>query len=129
MVSQVSGKLKLSIYETDILRALFPGGSVTGAPKEQSMKIIDEIENYQRGIYTGSLGFITNNGYMDFNIAIRTLMVKGDVGIYPVGGGIVWESDATSEWFEAHQKSAILYPFINKQKFDITEFETSYITS
>ena len=72
------------------------------------MKIIDSLENYQRGIYTGSLGSILSNGDMDFNIAIRTMSIDDTVGTYPVGGGIVWDSDPLEEWLEAQQKSKII---------------------
>ena len=111
MVSQVYGKLRTSINETDIIKALFPGGSITGAPKEQSMKIIDSLENYQRGIYTGALGSIFSNGDMDFNIGIRTMTVQDGIGNYPVGGGIIWDSDPLEEWHEAQQKSKIFIPY------------------
>ena len=68
MVTEVTGNLKINMTESSIVSALFPGGSITGAPKEQSMKIIDSLENYQRGIYTGALGSVFSNGDMDFNI-------------------------------------------------------------
>jgi len=126
MVSRVFGQLNHYISETDIIKALFPGGSITGAPKERSMEIIDTLEGYQRGIYTGSLGYIQNNGDMDFNIAIRTMTIKGRKGIYPVGGGIVWDSDPMQEWQESQLKSEVLSPFVVKQKVHyskpITEF-------
>ena len=73
--------------------------------------IIDLLENYQRGIYTGALGSIFSNGDMDFNICIRTMTVKDGIGNYPVGGGIVWDSDPLEEWPEAQQKSKIFTPF------------------
>jgi aminodeoxychorismate synthase component I len=111
MVSRVYGQLQNSITESDIIRALFPGGSITGAPKEKSMKIIDTLEGYQRGIYTGCLGYIQPNGDMDFNIAIRTMTIQNEKAVYPVGGGIVWDSDSLEEWQEAQQKGAILKPF------------------
>jgi anthranilate/para-aminobenzoate synthase component I len=106
--------LHKSVKEIDILKALFPGGSITGAPKEKSMEIIDSLESYQRGVYTGSLGFIQPNGDMDFNIAIRTMTIQNEKGIYPVGGGIVWDSDFLEEWQEAQQKGAILKPFYHE---------------
>ena len=108
MVSQVDGKLSPKIKEIDIIKAMFPGGSITGAPKEESMKIIDNLENYNRGIYTGALGSITSNGEMNFNIAIRTMTIDNSIATYPVGGGIVWDSDSMSEWKEAQQKSQII---------------------
>ena len=108
MITDVTGKLKKNISEIDIFQALFPGGSVTGAPKQRSLEIIDQIEEYSRGIYTGSMGFISNTGDMNFNIAIRTLTLNKDEGIYPVGGGIVWDSIAKDEREEAIYKSRVL---------------------
>ena len=108
MVTEVIGELKPKINETDIFKALFPGGSITGAPKQRAIEIIDEIENYSRGLYTGAMGIILNNGDMIFNIAIRTLTLKNDLIKYPVGGGIVWDSDPDDERMEAIQKSKIL---------------------
>lgn len=108
MVSEISGALIDDIKEFDILKALFPGGSITGAPKESAMKIIDRLENYNRNIYTGAIGYIKNNGDMNFNIPIRTMCVKNNIGNYSVGGGIVWDSIPEKEWEEAQLKSAIL---------------------
>ena len=113
MVSRVHGKLNNNIKEINIIKAMFPGGSITGAPKERSMKIIDSLENYQRGIYTGALGSIFSNGDMDFNIAIRTMTIKDNMATYPVGGGIVWDSDPLEEWQEAQQKSKIIDRYQN----------------
>jgi len=128
MVSRVYGELQPSINETDIIKALFPGGSITGAPKEQSMKIIDSLENYQRGIYTGALGSIFSNGDMDFNICIRTMTVKDGIGNYPVGGGIVWDSDPLEEWQEAQQKSKIFIPFKYDADIHQSQIETCTTT-
>jgi len=114
MVSRVYGKLHKSVEEIDIFKALFPGGSITGAPKEKAMEIIDTLEGYQRGIYTGCLGYIQPNGNMDFNIAIRTMTIQNNMGVYPIGGGIVWDSDSLEEWQEAQQKGAILKPFCHE---------------
>ena len=114
MVSEVRGKLIKNIKENDIIKAMFPGGSITGAPKEISMKIIDSLENYDRGIYTGAIGKVDSNGEMDFSIAIRTLFIDNSKGIYPVGGGIVWDSNVKEEYDEAYQKSKILLNFIEK---------------
>ena len=77
-------------------------------PKESAMKIIDDLENYNRGIYTGSIGHIKNNGEMNFNIAIRTMYIDNNIASYPVGGGIVWDSNSNDEWNEAQLKSKIL---------------------
>ena len=108
MVTKVYGQLRPQIKEKDIFRALFPGGSITGAPKQRAIEIIDQIENYSRGIYTGALGIISNTGNMIFNIAIRTLTLKGQSIVYPTGGGIVWDSESDDERMEAIQKSKIL---------------------
>ncbi len=108
MVSDINGTLKDNINETNIFEALFPGGSITGAPKQRAIEIIDQIENYSRGIYTGAMGIISNNGDMIFNIAIRTLTLENQNAEYPVGGGVVWDSTAKGEREEAIQKSKIL---------------------
>ena len=108
MVSEVEGVLREKIKEIDIFKALFPGGSITGAPKESAMKIIDQLENYNRDIYTGAIGYIKSNGDMNFNIPIRTMTIKNHIGSYPIGGGIVWDSKASEEWEEAQLKSKIL---------------------
>ena len=113
MVSCVYGILKDKITHTDILKALHPGGSVTGAPKESSMQIIDQLEDYNRGIYTGAIGFINDVGDMYFNIAIRTLSISNKIAKYGVGGGIVWKSNYQDEWNEAQLKSEILKDYIN----------------
>ena len=108
MITNVTGELKDNILEMDIFQALFPGGSITGAPKQRSLEIIDQIEGYSRGAYTGSIGFISSKGDMNFNIAIRTLTLHQDRIIYPVGGGIVWDSTAKDEREEAIYKSKVL---------------------
>ena len=108
MISKVKGKVDNSIKEIDIIKALFPGGSVTGAPKESAMKIIDNIEDYSRDLYTGSIGYIKQNGDLNFNIAIRTMTINNNLATYPVGGGIVWDSISKKEWDEAQLKSKIL---------------------
>ena len=108
MVSNIQGEIDDSIKVIDILKGLFPGGSITGAPKESAMTIIDKLENYSRDLYTGSIGYIKSNGNLNFNISIRTMTIKNNKGIYPIGGGIVWDSNALDEWNEAHLKSEIL---------------------
>ena len=123
MVSRVHGKLNNSIREIDIIQALFPGGSITGAPKERALKIIDSLEDYQRGVYTGALGSIFSNGAMDFSIAIRTMSINDNVATYPVGGGIVWDSDPLDEWQEAQQKSRIIDMYQNNFAKDQSELE------
>ena len=112
MISNITAELDVSVKEVDIISALFPGGSITGAPKESAMKIIDNLEDYNRDIYTGTIGYIESNGNLNFNIAIRTMTIKNNKGVYPVGGGIVWDSNAIDEWNEAQLKSKILNQII-----------------
>lgn len=88
----------------DALVALFPGGSVTGAPKVRAMEIIEELEPTRRGAYCGSVGYIGFNGDAEFNIAIRSLHLKDGWLDYQVGGGIVWDSDPVSEYNETMDK-------------------------
>ena len=116
MISSIKGSLDNSIEEKDIICALFPGGSITGAPKESAMKIIDNLENYSRDVYTGSIGYIKPNGDLNFNVAIRTMTIKQHVAKYPVGGGIVWDSNPKQEWQEAQLKSEILNPIISSNE-------------
>ena len=114
METDVYGELVNDLEFKDIISALFPSGSITGAPKERSMEIIDKIENYNRGIYTGSIGYISNNGYMNFNVAIRTICFNENKGQYPIGGGIVWDSTPEGERMEALNKAKIIDNVLNK---------------
>ena len=107
---------KSNVSESSIILALFPGGSITGAPKERAMEIIDLMEDYNRDFYTGSLGYVTPDGNMDMNIAIRTMTITDSSGVYPVGGGIIWDSNPKCEWEEAHHKGAIIDQFIYQLK-------------
>ncbi|WP_319371029.1 aminodeoxychorismate synthase component I [uncultured Ilyobacter sp.] len=107
-VATITGKLKKDISTTDILKATFPGGSITGAPKIRAMEIIDELEPTSRNIYTGSIGYIAFDGSIDLNIVIRTILCKENAGYFQVGGGIVWDSDAESEYQESLLKGKAL---------------------
>ncbi|WP_211436099.1 chorismate-binding protein [Candidatus Kuenenia stuttgartensis] len=97
----------------DLLRATFPGGSITGAPKIRAMQIIDELEPYQRSVYTGSIGYIGFNGNLDLNIAIRTFIMKGETVYFQVGSGIVADSDAEDEYEETLHKAKALIESLN----------------
>jgi len=98
--STVAGKLKKNKDGFDLLKASFPGGSITGCPKIRAMQIIEELEPVARSIYTGSLGYISAGGDMDFNILIRTLLVKNEKIYFHVGGGIVADSLPLDEYNE-----------------------------
>lgn len=105
LVSTVVGELKDDKSATDIIKATFPGGSITGAPKIRAMEIIDELEPTQRNVYTGSIGYIGFNGDMDFNIAIRTIIKKDKKVYFQVGGGMTWDSDPDEEYQETLDKA------------------------
>ncbi len=105
VVSTIEGKLKKDIKLKEIFEALFPGGSITGAPKIAAMNIIDKIETTKRGAYTGSFGYIKTDGTMNFNILIRTIFIQDDKLIFNIGGGIVADSDPQSELEEIHLKA------------------------
>ncbi|MCO4843598.1 MAG: aminodeoxychorismate synthase component I [Yoonia sp.] len=102
MTSSISSRLVEKTSLTDIFRALFPCGSITGAPKIRAMQIIDELEAGPRGAYCGAIGWIAPNGAMTFNVAIRTLTCFEDNTVrLNVGGGVVYDSDAAGEYEEA----------------------------
>ena len=109
MVSTVVGKLKKDISTPEIIRALFPGGTITGCPKVETMEIIAELEKSSRGPYTGSLGCISANGNLEFNILIRTLVLRDNVLSWQAGGGIVADSDPGAEYEETLQKAKALF--------------------
>ncbi len=108
IVSNVSGVLSSGKDAFDLLRAVFPGGTITGVPKVRCMEIIDELEPVARGPYTGSIGYISNSGDLDLNIIIRTFVVKDGKAHLQVGAGIVADSDPTHEYFETLQKAEAL---------------------
>ena len=103
-VATVAGRLRAESGPIDVVRALFPGGSITGAPKIRAMQIIDELEPSRRSLYTGAIGYFGRNGTSAFNIAIRTMLVEGDRVSYQVGGGIVADSDPEAEYRETLHK-------------------------
>jgi para-aminobenzoate synthetase/4-amino-4-deoxychorismate lyase len=112
MTSTVEAKLRADLGVADIFRALFPSGSVTGAPKTSSMQLISQLENSPRGVYTGAIGYIEPGAKAAlFNVAIRTLVVdyRNAQAEYGVGGGITWDSQAQEEYEEVKAKSAILH--------------------
>ena len=105
MVSEVRGKLRPGLGAVDLLAATFPGGSITGAPKIRSMEIITELEQTRRGAYCGSFVWIGADGSMDSNILIRTITRMGGWLSFPVGGGIVADSDPADEYAETLHKA------------------------
>ena len=105
IVSGVTAVLKKGLHAVDAFSAFFPGGTITGAPKVRAMEIIDELEPVARGPYTGSLGYFSFTGDMDFNIIIRSLVVKDGLAHLQVGAGIVADSDPGKEYDETLYKA------------------------
>ncbi len=108
IVSNVSGVLRRGCDAVDIIRAVFPGGTITGCPKVRCMQLLRELEPVARGLYTGSLGTIGFDGTMDLNIAIRTMMIRGGQLSFHVGAGIVADSDPAREYQETMAKAGAL---------------------
>ena len=105
LVATVEGRLKDNLDCIDVIKATFPGGSITGAPKIRAMEIIDELEPTQRNVYTGSIGYIGFNGDMDLNIAIRTIIKQDENVYFQVGGGMTWDSNPEDEYQETLDKA------------------------
>ena len=108
LTSTVEGILAPGRDRVDLLKATFPGGSITGAPKIRAMQVIDELETVRRGIYTGSLGYLSFTGGMDLNVAIRTIVVRDGRAEFHVGAGIVADSDPEAEYQETLVKGRSL---------------------
>jgi len=108
LTSTVTGRLRRGKSNIDLLKATFPGGSITGAPKVRAMEIIDEIEPTRRSVYTGSIGYMGFNDDMDINIVIRTFLIKEGKAYFQVGGGIIYDSDAEAEYVETLDKARAL---------------------
>jgi len=109
IVSNVVGKLREGLTAFDVLRAAFPAGTVSGAPKVRAMQIISELEPFRRGIYAGAVGYFDLQGSMDFCIAIRTIVMSGAEARIQAGAGIVADSDPEREWDEILIKAKILF--------------------
>ena len=108
LVSHVTGQLAPELTSYDALRACFPAGTVSGAPKIRAMEIITELEPAQRGPYSGAIGYFSFSGNMDTAIAIRTMVVKDGVAYLQAGGGVVYDSDPEREYQETLQKMGAL---------------------
>ncbi|ORJ62993.1 anthranilate synthase component I family protein [Geothermobacter hydrogeniphilus] len=108
IVSNVRGELRPECGPFELVRAMFPGGTITGVPKKRCMEIIDELEPTGRGSYTGSVGYLSANGNLDLNILIRGFQRCGDHLSYQVGAGIVADSDPQREWQECLAKGAAM---------------------
>jgi para-aminobenzoate synthetase component 1 len=108
-VATISGTLREDVTLIDVLRATFPGGSVTGAPKIRAMQIIDDLEPVRRNAYCGAIGYVAKGGNCEFNLAIRTMTAKDGLIHIPVGGGIVADSDPAAEYEETLVKAQAMF--------------------
>ncbi len=109
IVSNVTGRLRPGLSAVDVLRATFPAGTVSGAPKIRAMEIIDELEPVKRGVYAGAVGYVAWNGNMDTAIAIRTAVIKDHTLYIQAGAGIVYDSQPDLEWKETMNKGRAMF--------------------
>jgi para-aminobenzoate synthetase component 1 len=116
LVSTITGTLTDNHNAVSLLRACFPGGSITGAPKLRAMEIIEELEPHRRGLYCGSIAYIGFDGKMDSNITIRTLIYSDNRLRFWAGGGIVADSTVDAEYQEVHDKAAAIFRLLEQLK-------------
>jgi anthranilate synthase component 1 len=118
IVSNITGELKPDVSMVDVLKALFPGGTITGCPKIRCMEVIRDIEKHDRGCYTGSMGYINHGGQVDLNILIRTVaMCDGEIS-FNAGAGIVFDSDPSAELQETKHKAKGLINALSMTELD-----------
>ncbi|NOI65521.1 aminodeoxychorismate synthase component 1 [Vibrio sp. 99-8-1] len=118
LVSTITAKLDKQYQPTDLLRACFPGGSITGAPKVRAMEIIEELEPHRRTVYCGSIGYISQCGTMDTSITIRTLVAHNNTLYAWAGGGIVADSQCDAEYQETLDKLSRILPVLEKAEHE-----------
>ncbi len=121
LTSTVRGQLRPGKDAMDLLKATFPGGSITGAPKVRAMQIIDELEPTRRSVYIGSIGYLSFDGNLDLNIVIRTILVKGQKAYFQVGGAVVYDSDPEAEYVETLDKAKALIQALSMAPQIVTE--------
>jgi anthranilate synthase component 1 len=114
IVSHVTGQLKAGLDAFDLMRATFPAGTVSGAPKVRAMEIIEELEGQRRGLYAGAVGYFSYDGGMDTCITIRTMVMQDDTVYVQAGAGIVADSDPASEYQESVNKASALMVAVDK---------------
>ena len=122
MVSEVMGTLKRGLTPMDVIKACFPAGTVSGAPKLRAMEIIQELEPVKRGAYSGTVGYMDFNGNMDMCITLRTMVIDGDNAFIQSGAGIVYDSRAELEYNEILQKSKAMFQVVEEVENDVVAF-------
>ena len=127
LVSDVVGELDRDKDSVDLIRATFPGGSITGCPKIRAMEIIDELEPRRRHIYTGSAGYISFHDTLDLSIAIRTATILNNRIVFSVGGGIVFDSDPAAEFDETLHKGRTLMDVFQSEADDCSDDQTVWL--
>ncbi len=127
LVSIVEGTLKEECDEVDLLKATFPGGSITGCPKIRSMEIIDELEPNRRHVYTGSIGYISFHNSMDLSIAIRTAIISNGRVYFSFGGGVVYDSDPLDEYTETLHKGKTIMETLSDDKTATVQEQKAWI--
>jgi para-aminobenzoate synthetase component 1 len=128
-VATIEGCLHKKKSSVDCIKACFPGGSITGAPKVRAMEIINELEPVARDIYTGSIGYLGFNGDIDLNIVIRTIIMSKNKFSYHVGGGIVADSDPEKEYEETLHKGRALWEVLTENEDKAKKSPKSYVLS
>jgi para-aminobenzoate synthetase component 1 len=121
LISRISGKLREDIHPLTMLKAAFPGGSITGAPKKRAMEIIAELEPNKRSIYCGAIGYLSRDGRGEFNIAIRTLLAENETIYCWAGGGIVSDSKENEEYEESLSKVDKLLHALSRSDFPVAK--------
>jgi para-aminobenzoate synthetase component 1 len=116
MHSVITGKLKDDKTSLELIKDCFPPGSMTGAPKIRAMEICSELEKHKRGIYSGALGYLSEDGSCEFSVVIRTLIIKGNKFEFQVGGGITYDSVPEKEWEETMLKAKAISILLGGEK-------------
>src|SRR5690606_26783159 len=124
----VVARLRADQHALDLVRGAFPGGSITGAPKVRAMQIIEELEPQRRSVYCGCIGYVGFDGDLDLNIAIRTLVRRGDRLFGWAGGGVVADSRVDAEYQEGLDKASALLAVLGSLDEDRASFDISLTT-
>ena len=120
IVSNVIGQLQDGMSQVDVLRATFPAGTLSGAPKVRALEILQELEVVKRGIYSGAVGYLSWNGNMDTSIAIRTAVIQNGELHVQAGAGIVYDSDPDAEWAETMSNARAIAKAVDMAESGLT---------